>query len=295
MDENARAILHEAMEQQTVSVAKAGIVCSLNARTSILASANPKDSSYDPKKSVVDNINLPKNLMTRFDLIWLMLDKRNAEMDRQLAEHLTSMYSESGAKKRVGPPVEPELFRRYVSFARRYVFPRISDQAADELVKGYTDLRNQGSTREVITATPRILESLIRLSEALAKLELRESVAVEDVSEAIRLLKAATYAAAIDPETGLIDMEQLIAGVGAGKRRRHKELESMLEEILVEKSAAAGDAGVSLDEIKAEMNQRLGSKKEQLITDNEFNQAVKRLEDEGRLRRRGARVEVRAT
>merc|ERR1712176_1234723 len=191
MDENARAILHEAMEQQTVSIAKAGIVCSLNARTSILASANPKDSSYDPKK-------------------------------------------------RAGPPVEPELFRKYVSFARRYVFPRITDQAADELVKGYTDLRNQGSTREVITATPRILESLIRLSEALAKLELRESVAVEDVSEAIRLLKAATYAAAIDPETGLIDMEQLIAGVGAGKRRRHKELESMLEEILAEKLAQEG-------------------------------------------------------
>merc|ERR1712151_643798 len=178
MDDSARAILHEAMEQQTVSVAKAGIIASLNARASILASANPTDSAYDPKKSVVDNINLPKNLMTRFDLIWLMLDKRNAEMDRQLAEHLTSMYSESGTKKREGPPVEPELFRRYVSFARRYVFPRISDQAADELVKGYTDLRNQGSTREVITATPRILESLIRLSEALAKLEPRESIAV---------------------------------------------------------------------------------------------------------------------
>merc|ERR1719221_411202 len=144
------------------------------------------------------------------------------------------MYSKSGAKKREGPSVEPELFRRYVSFARRYVFPRISDQAADELVKGYTDLRNQGSTREVITATPRILESLIRLSEALAKLELRESVAVEDVSEAIRLLKAATYAAAIDPETGLIDMEQLIAGVGAGKRRRAKEVESLLQEIMAD-------------------------------------------------------------
>merc|ERR1712176_660293 len=124
------------------------------------------------------------------------------------------MYSESGAKKRVGPPVEPELFRRYVSFARRYVFPRLSDQAADDLVKAYTDLRNQGSTREVVTATPRILESLIRISEALAKMELRESVTTADVDEAYCLLMAATYAAAIDPETGLIDMEQLITSVG---------------------------------------------------------------------------------
>merc|ERR1712176_1072212 len=103
MDENARAILHEAMEQQTVSVAKAGIVCSLNARCSILASANPKESSYDPKLSIVENINLPKNLMSRFDFIWLMLDKRNRDTDRRLAEHLISMYSEAGMKAKVQP------------------------------------------------------------------------------------------------------------------------------------------------------------------------------------------------
>merc|ERR1712061_241861 len=111
MDDNARAILHESMEQQTVSVAKAGIVCQLNARASILASANPKESSYDPKLSVVENIHLPKNLMTRFDFIWLMLDKRNRETDQLLGEHLISMYSESGVKTRPDPPVSQELFR----------------------------------------------------------------------------------------------------------------------------------------------------------------------------------------
>eukprot|EP00929_Paragymnodinium_shiwhaense_P030370 TRINITY_DN1722_c0_g3_i2.p1 TRINITY_DN1722_c0_g3~~TRINITY_DN1722_c0_g3_i2.p1 ORF type:complete len:930 (+),score=263.50 TRINITY_DN1722_c0_g3_i2:128-2917(+) len=287
MDENARAILHEAMEQQTVSVAKAGIVCSLNARTSILASANPKDSSYDPKKSVVDNINLPKNLMTRFDMIWLMLDKRNREMDYQLAEHLISMYSEGGARKREDPSIEPELFRRYISFARRYVFPRITDACAAKLRASYIELRNQGSSREVITATPRILESLIRISESLAKMELREEVTAADVDEAVRLLKAATYAAAIDPETGLIDMEQLIAGVGAGRRKRQKELESMLEEVLREKGL---DLEISVDGLTAEINERLGAKKEQLLTTVEFNQAIQRLEGEGRLRRRGGSV-----
>merc|ERR1712050_170909 len=121
MDDNARAILHEAMEQQTVSVAKAGIVASLNARTSILASANPKESSYNPKMSVVDNISMPKNLMTRFDFIWLMLDKRDRETDRKLAEHLVSMYSESGVRNRPEPPIDDNLFRRYVSFARQWV------------------------------------------------------------------------------------------------------------------------------------------------------------------------------
>merc|ERR1719408_454310 len=206
MDENARAILHEAMEQQTVSVAKAGIVCSLNARTAVLASANPRDSAYDPKKSVVENINLPKNLMTRFDFIWLMIDKRNRDTDRRLADHLVALYSESGAKARVEAPMDTNLFQRYVAFARRYVYPVLTDESAELLTKSYMDLRNQGGSREVITATPRILESLIRISESLAKMELREEVTAADVDEAVRLIKAATYAAAVDPETGVIDM-----------------------------------------------------------------------------------------
>merc|ERR1719287_335659 len=237
MDESARAILHEAMEQQTVSVAKAGIVCSLNARTAVLASANPRDSSYDPKKSVVDNINLPKNLMTRFDFIWLMIDKRNRDTDRRLAEHLVALYSESGARARAEAPLDSNLFRRYVAFAKRYVFPVLTDESAELLSKNYMDLRNQGGSRDVITATPRILESLIRISESLAKMELREEVRAADVEEAVRLIKAATYAAAVDPETGVIDMEMFISGVGAGRRKRVKEMEALLQEILAEKSA----------------------------------------------------------
>jgi DNA replication licensing factor MCM4 len=204
------------MEQQTVSVAKAGIVCSLNARCAILASANPVNSSYDPNRSVVDNINLPKNLMTRFDFIWLMLDKRNRELDRQLALHLISMYSEGPrAGGRQEQPIEPELFRRYVNFARRWVRPVMTEEASEGLVSAYLELRNQGTSSEVITATPRVLESLIRISEALAKMELRERVTAEDIEEAKRLIKAATYQALVDPETGRIDMDQLVSGVSA--------------------------------------------------------------------------------
>merc|ERR1711988_136712 len=120
-------------------------------------------SAYDPNKSVVDNINMPPNLMTRFDFIWLMLDKRNKDMDRRLAEHLVAMYSETGPATRVEPEIGGDLFRRYVSFARRYVFPQLTDEAGDSLVKAYTDLRNQGSTYDAITATPRVLESHIRI------------------------------------------------------------------------------------------------------------------------------------
>jgi len=291
MDENARAILHEAMEQQTVSVAKAGIVASLNARTAILASANPKESAYDPKLSVVENIHLPKNLMTRFDFIWLMLDKRNKDTDARLAAHLTSMYSVSGVRSKEKPPIDTETFQRYVSFARRWVHPTITEEAANALVKGYTDLRNQGTSREMITATPRILESLIRISESIAKMELREDVAVQDVDEAIRLLKAATYAAAVDPETGLIDMEQLIVGVGAAKRKRAKELESLLQEILAETLAKEGTTTV--DNLKLQINERLGEKKEQLASETEFNIVLRTAEQAGLCRRQGRVIEAR--
>lgn len=288
MDENARCILHEVMEQQTVSIAKSGIVCSLNARTAVLASANPKESAYDPKLSVVENIHLPKNLMTRFDLIWLMLDKRNRDSDRRLADHLVSMYSESGVTKLASLPVDSELFKRYVAFARARVFPELTDEASDALLKGYMELRNQGSSREMITATPRVLESLIRVSESLAKMELREEVLSKDVDEAIRLLKAATYAAAVDPETGLIDWEQLIVGMGASRRKRAKELEAMLQEILAEKKN--GDSGLTEDGLKALGNERLGERKEQIMNDGEFRTAMRNLEQQGNFRRQGKTV-----
>merc|ERR1712216_599686 len=290
MDENARAILHEAMEQQTVSVAKAGIVCSLNARTAVLASANPRDSAYDPRKSGVDNINLPKNLMTRFDFIWLMLDKRNPDMDQNLASFLVSMYSINGPTARLDPPIDNDTFTRYVSFAKLRVHPLLTDEAVERLKAVYIELWNQGSSREVVTATPRILESLIRISESLAKMELREEVRAADVDEAKRLLMAATYAAAIDPETGLIDMEQLITSVGAGRRKRQKDMENLLEEVLAEKGR---DGMMTLDAVKSAMNEKLGERRENLVTEAEFNQGLRAAEQDGRIRRQGKTVELR--
>merc|ERR550537_788350 len=150
------------------------------------------------------------------------------------------MYSESGVQQREKAEISADLFRRYVAFAKRWVMPRIEDAAAASLIRHYTELRNQGGSSEIITATPRNLESLIRISESLAKMELREVVTVADVEEAVRLLKAATYAACVDPETGLIDMEQLVAGVSAGRRRRIKELDALLMDIGAELSK--GDA-----------------------------------------------------
>ena len=128
MSDQTRSVLHEAMEQQSISIAKAGIICTLNARTSILASANPIESRYNPRLSVVENIQLPPTLLSRFDLIYLVLDQPSKVTDTRLARHLVKLYAKD-------PPVQDsiidvDLLREYIAFARSTVFPRLTDEAS---------------------------------------------------------------------------------------------------------------------------------------------------------------------
>jgi len=161
MDENTRVILHEAMEQQTVSVAKAGIICTLNARTAVLAAANPIDSKYNPKKSVVENIKLPPTILSRFDLIYLVLDKQSVIGDRRLATHIVSLYGEQGDEEMTGQTLRHENYvnrdflSKYISYARKNLNPTIADLAGQEIVKAYKKMRGIGQAFKTITATPR--------------------------------------------------------------------------------------------------------------------------------------------
>lgn len=127
MADAARSILHEAMEQQTISVAKAGVICTLNARTSVLAAANPRESRYDPSRAVTDNIRLPPPLLSRFDLIYLVLDKPNERLDRRLARHLVAMYGGEGVRGFEAPRefIEADVLMDYIAYARREVHPRV--------------------------------------------------------------------------------------------------------------------------------------------------------------------------
>lgn len=208
------------MEQQTVSITKAGIIATLNARTSILASANPVESRYNARLSVVENIKLPPTLLSRFDLIYLMLDKPNAASDRNLARHLVSLYHPDQDLKVASPDVLDQGFLRdFINYARNYIAPEISDEAVDVLVEGYLGMRAMGGRgSKTISATPRQLESLIRIAQALAKMRLSSAVSGADVHEAIRLIKVATQTAATDPRTGTIDMDLINTGRGAQER-----------------------------------------------------------------------------
>jgi DNA replication licensing factor MCM4 len=250
MSDMTRSVLHEAMEQQTVSMAKAGILATLPARTSVLASANPIESRYNPARSVVDNIQLPPTLLSRFDLIYLILDQPNVEQDRKLAQHLVGLYYET--PNIVEPPLDHRLLRDYIDYARQNIHPQISTEAAEQLMDSYLEMRASGNGTRTIAATPRQLESLIRLSEALAKMRYSSTVTRHDAREAVRLWQVATQAAATDPRTGRIDMDMIATGRTASDRQMEEGLEIQLRELLMERRGtrlAVRDVNRQLTEI----------------------------------------------
>ena len=233
---NFRVILHEAMEQQTISIAKAGIICQLNTRTAILAAANPVHSKYATKLSVVENIRLPPTLLSRFDLIYLMLDRHNDAYDRRLANHIVSLYGrfEEEAKEIQSKYISKEVLASYISHARK-LNPVISKDVEKMLTEQYVKMRSQGVSKKTISATPRQLESIIRLSEGRARLRFSPTVDLEDVDEALRLIKVATQQAATDPETGVIDMDLITTGMTTSSRNKLNQLTDTIKNILVKK------------------------------------------------------------
>jgi DNA replication licensing factor MCM4 len=297
MSEATRSVLHEVMEQQTVSIAKAGIITTLNARTSILASANPIGSKYNPNLPVPQNIDLPPTLLSRFDLVYLILDRVDETNDRRLARYLLGMYlddkpqsasggmeilvsvlsSRQGKYTNSQKPIE--FLTSYISYARSKIQPKISPEASKELVNAYVEMRKLGedirAAERRITATTRQLESMIRLSEAHAKMRLSETVTRDDVLEAVRLIKSALKQAATDARTGLIDMSLLTEGTSASERRRKADLKTAVLALLDDMTRQGQAARYS------EVVKRLGEQSSVQIEQAEFAETVRALEQEG--------------
>lgn len=280
MSDNARSMLHEVMEQQTVSIAKAGIIASLNARTSVLACANPSGSRYNPRLSVIDNIHLPPTLLSRFDLIYLILDKADEQTDRRLAKHIVALHFENPESLEQDVLDLPTL-TAYVSYARKHIHPKLSDEAAEELTRGYVEMRRRGnfpgSSKKVITATPRQIESLIRLGEALARIRFSEWVEKRDVMEAFRLLEVALQQSATDHSTGTIDMDLITTGVSASERMRRENLVSTTRNIIMEKMQLGGPS-MRLLELLEELKKQSSCSEAHL---NDLRNALATLASEG--------------
>ena len=200
MEEADRTAIHEVMEQQTISISKAGINTTLNARTSILAAANPLYGRYNPRLSPVDNINLPAALLSRFDILYLMLDAPTRENDERLAQHVTFVHMFSAPPPRAQDVIPPPLLRHFIAAARQ-LRPIVPRDVSDYIVNAYVQLRAQHKQDEEREAafthtSARTLLGIVRLSQALARLRFAGEVETHDVEEALRLMdvsKASLY------------------------------------------------------------------------------------------------------
>ncbi|GIL88994.1 hypothetical protein Vretimale_16291 [Volvox reticuliferus] len=199
MEEGDRTAIHEVMEQQTVSIAKAGITTTLNTRTTILAAANPAYGRYDRRRSPSENINLPAALLSRFDILWLLLDESSKEHDTRLAKHIVRLHvlgrapvaEVDGEADPDAGPVPLRLLRAYIGQARQFE-PDVPEQLTEYIASFYAELRQMEKAALGAAATyttPRTLLSILRLSQALAKLRFSNLVEQGDVDEALRLMR----------------------------------------------------------------------------------------------------------
>lgn len=216
MESSDQVAIHEAMEQQTISITKAGIQATLNARASILAAANPVFGRYDRSKPLKANVAVSAPIMSRFDLFFIIVDESNPELDEAIARHIVSVH-QAGGKQRAADaaPFSTEQMQRYIRFART-INPRFTPASQKKIVESYRLLRQQdilGSGRTAYRITVRQLESLIRLSEALARLHLDANVQPTYVLEALRLLqKSIIFVESADVPLEDIDAEDQSGG-----------------------------------------------------------------------------------
>jgi len=204
-----RVAIHEALEQQTVSVAKGGIVATLNARAAVLAAANPSLGRYEPHRNVSENINLPVTILSRFDLIFIIKDQPEADYDTRMSEHILALH-----RSRVSPetaPFAPDFLRKYISYAKR-IIPVLSSEAVIELRDFYLKMRAKGGAEAAVAITPRQLEALVRISEARARAFLRDVVTVEDAKSAIRIMTVSLSDVGVDVKTGAMDIDVIMTG-----------------------------------------------------------------------------------
>ncbi len=220
-----RSAMHEAMEQQTVSVAKAGMIAQFSARTAILAAANPKLGRFDQFRPISDQINLPPTIISRFDLIFTVRD--DIDDTRMIAKHILDSVMSPTA---VNPPISPEFLRTYIAYARQNCFPVLTEEAREEL-ENYYIARREASRDAAIPLTARQLWAVIRLARASARVRLSDKATMEDARNAIKLLDASLMDVGIDIESGAVDIDKIMTGVTKTQRDKIQILLAMIREL----------------------------------------------------------------
>ncbi|KAG7130869.1 DNA replication licensing factor mcm5 like protein [Verticillium longisporum] len=250
MRDEDRVAIHEAMEQQTISIAKAGITTILNARTSVLAAANPIFGRYDDMKTPGENIDFQTTILSRFDMIFIVKDDHTREKDERIAKHVMGIHMGGrGAEEQVEAEIPVEKMKRYLSYCRSRMAPRLSPEAAEKLSSHFVNIRRQvhasemeANTRSSIPITVRQLEAIIRITESLAKLTLTPIATEQHVDEAIRLFLGST-------------MEAVNQGSNQGSRELNEEVGRLETEL---KRRLAVGWSTSLASLKREMCEQKG-------------------------------------
>ncbi|MEM2004598.1 MAG: minichromosome maintenance protein MCM [Zestosphaera sp.] len=231
MRDEDRVAIHEAMEQGSVSIAKAGIVARLNARTTVIAAGNPKRGRYVSSESVAENIDLPITILSRFDLIFIVKDLPDLTKDTSLSSYVLKTHEKAGY---VESELQPDLLRKYIAYARRYVRPELTEEAEKIIQEYYIELRKKSAEKEdaPLAITTRQLEALVRLAEAHAKMKLKNKVEAEDAVEAVRLMNSVLEHVGMDVETGAIDIDLIMTGKPKSMREKEVTVVKLIRDIL---------------------------------------------------------------
>ncbi|MBI4439812.1 hypothetical protein HY638_02470 [Candidatus Woesearchaeota archaeon] len=241
------AAMHEALENQTVSISKANIQATLIARTTVLAAANPQYGRFDPYKMIADQINLPPTLINRFDLIFPIKDLPDKDRDDKLSSHILGLHQNPEMLK---PIIDPNLLKKYIAYSKQKIKPELTDEALEEIKAYYLKMRASGSDEGALPVIPisaRQLEALVRLSEASARARLSLKVEVQDSQRAIDLIHFSLRQVGLDPETGKIDIDRIATGISASQRNNI----FVIKEIITELEGKVGKT-IPIDDITHE-------------------------------------------
>lgn len=264
-----RSSLHEAMEQQQISVSKANIQATLNAETSILAAGNPKLGRFDPYEPIPEQINIGDTLLSRFDFIFPVKDEPDEEKDEKLSRQILKNHRDP---EDLDPDIEQQELRRYIAYAKRSKRPDLTKEAAQKIQEFYISMRSKGGEGEErsIPITARQLEAMVRIAEASARAHLKEEVEVEDAERAIDLLKYSLEQVGVDPETGDFDIDMIESGVSSSQRNRLQTMKKIIE-------------SVSDDDNSAEIEDVIERAKEEGIGEEKAEEIIQKMKREGEL------------
>jgi len=258
MGEEDRSSLHEAMEQQQISVSKANIQATLNAQTSILAAGNPKYGRFDPYEPIPQQISIGDTLLSRFDFIFPVTDEPDEEKDTQLSEQVLKNHIDP---EETDAEIGQDMLRKYVAYAKKKR-PQLTQEAADKIQEFYVNMRSKGGEEgDSVPITARQLEALVRVAEASARAELADKVTEADAKRAIDILTYCLQQVGVDPETGEFDIDMMESGVSGSQRNRLQTIKQIIE------SETGDDESVEIERVveKAAENDIPEDKAEEVI------------------------------